>query len=314
MNTHPKDLLTLEEFSPSVAHSLITHALKIKKNSKKYSQALHGKNIGMIFFKPSSRTRVSFESGILQMGGHALYLGTDLHLLRGETIHDTSKVFSRYLDAIVLRTFLHSDIEEFAKHSSISIINGLTDSHHPCQAMADMMTLQERFGKLKGLKLVYIGDGNNVLHSLMYAAALCGVNIKVVCPQSHLPDKEFIVKAAKLALKTGAGIEIVEVKKGKSITGHVKGANAVYTDTWVSMGQEKARAGKLKAFTSFQITTKLMSESKNAIFLHCLPAHRGEEVSDAVMDGRQSAIFDQAENRMHIQKSILLYLLKGKLK
>ncbi len=307
------DLLTLEEFTPTIANALIEKAIKIKKNPKKYAKELVGKNIGMIFFKPSSRTRVSFESGINQMGGHALYLGTDLHLLRGETIHDTSKVFSRYLDAIVLRTFKHSDCEEFALHSSIPIINGLTDSHHPCQALADLMTVRERFGKLKGKKIVYIGDGNNVLHSLMYASALCGVHIKVVCPKKHLPDKEFIIKAAKLALNTGANIEIDEIAVGKPIKGSCKNAHAVYTDTWVSMGQEKDRNKKLKEFKGFQITQSLMQESKNAIFLHCLPAHRGEEVTDEVMDGKQSAIFDQAENRMHIQKAILIYLLKGKI-
>lgn len=307
-----KDLLTLEEFTPQIANKLIEKAIQIKKNPNKFKNALNGKNIGMIFFKPSSRTRVSFESGIYQMGGQALYLGTDLHLLRGETIHDTSKVFSRYLDAIILRTFKHSDCEEFAQHSSIPIINGLTDSHHPCQALADLMTVREKFGSLKGKKIVYVGDGNNVLHSLMYASALCGVNIKVVCPKSHLPDKEFIIKAAKLALKTGANIEIDEIPKGKSISGSCKNAHAIYTDTWVSMGQEKERNKKLKAFKGFQINQKIMNESKNAIFMHCLPAHRNEEVTDEVMDGKQSAIFDQAENRMHIQKAILIYLLKGR--
>jgi len=300
-----RHLLTLEELSRESLAALLDLAAKVKKTPEKYSGALKGKTLAMIFEKSSTRTRVSFEAGMFQLGGHALCLsGSDLQLGRGETVADTAKVLSRYVQGIMIRTFAHSMVEELAEASSVPVINGLTDSHHPCQALADLQTLRERFGKLKGLQLVYVGDGNNVAHSLLIASAKVGMHCRVACPPGYGPDPSIVRTAGKEALRTGAKLEVVHGAKGA-----VRGAQAVYTDVWTSMGQEAEKLKRLKAFKGYQVDEALMAEAPKAVFLHCLPAHRGEEVSAGVMDGARSLVFDQAENRLHAQKALMITLM-----
>jgi ornithine carbamoyltransferase len=259
----------------------------------------------MIFQKPSTRTRVSFEVGIAQLGGHALYLrADDLQLGRGETIRDTATVLSRYLDAIMIRTFAQSDVEELAEHADIPVINGLTDSSHPCQALADVLTIRERLGRLEGVRIAYLGDGNNVCASLMVAAAKLGASFVAVTPRGYEPDE----RAVALARETGSVVELSD-----DPTDAVQGADVLYTDVWTSMGQEEERERRLRELAGFAITDELLAHAgKDAIVLHCLPAHRGEEISDAVMEGPQSAVFDEAENRLHAQKALLELLLSGR--
>jgi ornithine carbamoyltransferase len=240
-----------------------------------------------------------------QLGGHALNLnGADTQLGRGETVADTARVLSRFVQGIMIRTFEHSRVGELAAHAQIPIINGLTDSHLPCQALADYLTLQEHFGKLKGLTLVYVGDGNNVAHSLLIGGAQLGVHVRIVCPPTYMPDASVVEWATKTGRVTGSRIEILHRVKGS-----VCGAQAVYTDVWTSMGQEAEKKKRLKAFKGFQVNEELMAESPKAIFLHCLPAHRGEEVSAGIMDSVRAAVWDQAENRLHAQKAVLLTLM-----
>jgi ornithine carbamoyltransferase len=240
-----------------------------------------------------------------QLGGHALNLnGADTQLGRGETVPDTARVLSRFVQGIMIRTFEHSKVEELADYAQIPIINGLTDSHHPCQALADYLTLQEHFGKLKGLTLVYVGDGNNVAHSLLVGGAQLGVHVRIVCPPTYMPDVSVVEWAKDRSRVTGSKIEILH-----RVTGSARGAQAVYTDVWTSMGQEAEKKKRLKAFKGFQVNEALMAESPRAIFLHCLPAHRGEEVSAGVMDSDCAAVWDQAENRLHAQKAVLLTLM-----
>jgi len=300
-----RHLLTLEELSGKGLLALLDLAAKLKKTPAKYAHALKGKTLAMIFEKSSTRTRVSFEAGMFQLGGHALYLnGSDLQLGRGETVADTAKVLSRYVQGIMIRTFAHSMVEDLARAALVPVINGLTDSHHPCQALADLQTLAERFGKLKGLQLVYVGDGNNVAHSLLIASAKVGMNCRVACPPGYAPDPAVVKTAQKEAKGTGAKLEVVHGAKGAA-----RGAHAVYTDVWTSMGQEAERAKRLKAFKGYQVDETLMAEAPKAVFLHCLPAHRGEEVSAGVMDGARSLVFDQAENRLHAQKALMITLM-----
>ncbi len=278
---------------------------KVKKSPSKYQKALAGQCLAMIFDKSSARTRISFEVGIYQLGGHALFInGNEIQIGKRESVGDTAKVLSRYVQAIMIRTFGHSIVEELAKNSRVPVINGLTDSHHPCQALADLLTLQEEFNRLKGLQVVFVGDGNNVAHSLMIGAAKSGVHFRLVCPPGYEMDTNLIRQAKAEALKTGARVETTH-----HIKGSVKGANAVYTDVWTSMGQEAEKTKRLKAFKGFQVNESLMRESPQAIFLHCLPAHRGEEVSTDVIDGARSRVWDQAENRLHAQKAVLLMLM-----
>lgn len=301
----PRHLLTLQEFTPEQTLALLRLAVKVKKTPARWAKALAGQSLAMIFDKSSTRTRVSFEVAMTQLGGHALNLnGADTQLGRGETVADTARVLSRFVQAVMIRTFEDSKVEDLAAHAEIPIINGLTDGHHPCQALADYLTVQERFGKLKGLTLVYVGDGNNVAHSLLVAGALLGVHVRVVCPVGYKPDASVVGWAKKTGLTTGSNIEVVHRVKGS-----VRGADAVYTDVWTSMGQEAEKKKRLKAFKGFQVDEALMAESPKAIFLHCLPAHRGEEVSAGVMDSTRSAVWDQAENRLHAQKAVLLTLL-----
>jgi ornithine carbamoyltransferase len=305
MSKHPKHLLTLEEFSSKELLALLGLAAKMKAKPSKYRKALRGQCLAMIFEKSSTRTRVSFDVGMTQLGGRALMLnGAELQLGRGEPLPDTAKVLSRYVQGIMIRTFAHKTVEELAENATVPVINGLTDTHHPCQVLADLQTIQENFGKLKGLQLVYVGDGNNMAHSLMIGAAKTGMHCRVVCPKDYQPDRAVLSFAQREGGKAGSRIEITQ-----KVQGSVKGADVVYTDVWTSMGQEAESAKRLTAFAGFQVNEKLMSESKKAIFLHCLPAHRGEEVSAGVMDGQRSMVWDQAENRLHAQKALLATLM-----
>ncbi len=304
MSKPPSHLLTLEELSQKELLALLALAAKVKKTPLKYGKALVGQCLAMIFEKNSTRTRVSFEVGMFQLGGHALFLGKDMQMGKSETIEDTARVLSRFVQGIMIRTFAHKTVEDLAANSSVPVINGLSDSHHPCQTMADLQTIQEKFGKLKGLQVVFVGDGNNVAHSLMIGAAKTGMRFKLVCPKGYEPDPAVLASAKKEAQKTGSVIEVTQ-----TVTGSIKGADVVYTDVWTSMGQEAESAKRLKDFQGYQVDKNRMAESPKAIFLHCLPAHRGEEVSAEVMDGRQSKVWDQAENRLHAQKALLITLM-----
>lgn len=304
LNIQGKDFLTLADFSPEIIQGLLVKAKKFKNtNSLEGSSApLKGKILGMIFEKSSTRTRVSFEAGMLQLGGHALYLNSgDLQLGRGESIADTAKVLSHYVDAIMIRTHSHETIEELAYHATIPVINGLTNIYHPCQALADLLTIQENKGSLAGQKLVYVGDGNNVAHSLMIAAAKMNIDITIACPKGYEPNLSIINMAKEFAVESGSKITITDNAKEA-----VRDADVIYTDVWTSMGQEAENELRLKAFSQFQVNELLVQQAKkDFLFLHCLPAHRGEEVSAEVIDGQNSAVFQQAGNRLHVQKALL---------
>jgi ornithine carbamoyltransferase len=310
MSQSTRHLLTLEEFSSKELTGLLALAAKIKNKPAKFKKALKGQSLGMIFEKSSTRTRVSFEVGMFQLGGHALFLnGNDIQIGRGETIPDTAKVLSRFVQGIMIRTFAHKTVEELAANADVPVINGLTDEHHPCQILADLQTILEQFKKLKGLQLVFVGDGNNVAHSLMIGSAKTGMHFKLVCPKGYEPDPAILKSAQNEGAKNGSRIEITQ-----KVEGSVKNADVVYTDVWTSMGQEAEKTKRFADFKGYQVNEKLMAESPKAIFLHCLPAHRGEEVSAGVMDGKNSYVWDQAENRLHSQKALLVTLmgLRGK--
>jgi ornithine carbamoyltransferase len=264
---------------------------------------LPGRTLGMIFQKPSTRTRVSFEVGIYQLGGTGLYLSAgDLQLGRGETIKDTAVVLSRYLDAIMIRTFKQSDVEELAKHATIPVINGLTDSSHPCQALADVMTIRERFGRYEGLKVVYLGDGNNVCASLMVACARLGLDFVASTPPGYEPDEE----AVRIARESGVSVELTPDPQAA-----VEGADVLYTDVWTSMGQDEERERRLQDLAGYGINAELVARAnENAIVLHCLPAHYGEEITEDVLYGPHSAVWDQAENRLHAQKALMALVIR----
>ncbi len=295
----------MEEFSTDQLLDLLALAAKIKKKPRKYKKALNGQCLAMIFEKSSTRTRVSFDVGMTQLGGKALFLnGNELQLGRGEPISDTAKVLSRYVQGIMIRTFAHKTVETLAKYSEVPVINGLTDSHHPCQVLADLQTILENYKKPKGLQLVYVGDGNNMAHSLMIGAAKTGMHCRIVCPKDYQPDAAILKIVKKEGEETGSRIEVTQ-----RVQGSVKRADVVYTDVWTSMGQEAESKKRLNDFQGFQVNEKLMAEAPEAIFLHCLPAHRGEEVSAGVMDGKQSRVWDQAENRLHAQKALMVTLM-----
>ena len=280
--------------------SLIKRAIELKSGIDRSKCPLIGKSIGMIFEKPSTRTRVSFEVAIYQLGGHPVYLSPkELQLSRGETIKDTAQVLSRYLDCIVIRTFSHEIIEEFAKWSDVPVINALTDQHHPCQAMADMMTILEKKGRLEGIKIAYVGDGNNVANSLIEASALVKAKINVATPEDYKPSEKSIEKSKVHT----------EIKIYNNPYEAVLDADVIYTDVWLSMGEEQNIEKKNK-FKDFQVNNELLKKAKpDAIVMHCLPAHRGEEITDEVLDGPQSVVLDQAENRLHTEKAILEFLI-----
>jgi ornithine carbamoyltransferase len=299
-----RDFLTIWDLSSKEIDLLIKRATELKSGRDVNKCPLIGKSVGLLFEKASTRTRVSFEVGIYQLGAQAIYMSPkEIQIGRGETIHDTAKVLSRYLDAIVIRTFSHNTLVEFASCSSIPVINGLSDLHHPCQALGDLMTILEKKGRLQGIKLAYIGDGNNVANSLIEAASKMGMNLAVACPKGYEPDPDVFEKAGK-----SKDSEIIILNDPKEATYK---ADAVYTDVWISMGQEKEASKKKRKFKNYQLNAALLSYAKkDAIVLHCMPAHRGEEITDEVIDGPQSVVFDQAENRLHTQKALLEFLLK----
>ncbi|MCB9771959.1 MAG: ornithine carbamoyltransferase [Candidatus Omnitrophica bacterium] len=305
-----RDFISLKSCTNAELAKLLESASRLKRAKNRISDDLKGKTVGLIFQKPSNRTRVSFEVGIHQLGGNCIYLGPEeINLGKREATSDVAKTLSRYLDGIVARTFSHHDVVELAKFATVPVINGLTDLSHPCQAMADMLTIHEHFGKFKNIKLAYVGDGNNVCHSLMIISAKLGVNMTVAHPKGYAPLKIVIDAAQDLALETNAKINLTT-----DPVQAVKGAQVIYADTWVSMGQEEEARKRLKIFDKYQINKKLIANAdKKFIFMHCLPAHRGQEVTEEIIDGPHSVIFDQAENRLHAQKAILLHLLgKGK--
>ncbi len=304
-----KDFVTLHDWTPAEVEALLDLSARIKASPGEFRKALDGLALGLYFEKPSTRTRVSFEVGIFELGGTGLYLSPrDLQIGRGETIADTARVLSRYLGGIMARTFGHEVVTELAEWASIPVINGLTDKLHPCQALTDYFTLREKKGRLKGLKLCYVGDGNNMCHSLAIGAAKTGVHFTAACPEGYLPDEEILDLAREDAGETGAVIEVVtDPKEG------VKGADAVYTDVWASMGQEEEREKRLRDFRGFQVNMDLFSRAKeDAIFMHCLPAHHGEEVTEEVCEHERSVIFDEAENRLHCQKAVMVTLMGKK--
>jgi len=302
-----RDFLKLTDLTRDEITGLLQRAIDLKAGKDASLCPLIGKNIGLFFEKPSTRTRVSFEAGIYQLGGNAICMTpAELQLGRGETIADTAKTLSRYLHAIMMRTFSHETLEAFALNSSIPVINGLSDLRHPCQALADAMTLLEKKGTFEGLKVAYVGDGNNVCNSLIEAAAVLGFNLAVACPEGFEPHTEILENA-----RAAARSEIVILRDPREAAGM---ADAVYTDVWVSMGQENEADEKKRRFSEYQISSRLLScAKKDVIVLHCLPAHRGEEIADEVMDGPHSVVFDQAENRMHTQKALLELLLSARL-
>ncbi len=304
-----KHLLTLHDWSTDDILSTLDLADELKQKQKQGIEhhILKGKTLGMIFSKSSTRTRVSFEVGMYQLGGSALFLSAnDIQLGRGESIYDTANVLSRFLDGIMIRTYKQSDVEDLAKFGTIPIINGLTDLVHPCQILADFQTIREhKGGKLKGLKLAYIGDGNNMAHSLLYGGAKVGMDVAVATPAAYMCDKQVVENALEDAKATGAKLTITNDPQEA-----IKGADVVYADTWISMGQESEKAEKIKVFSDYQINKELFAKAdKHAIFLHCLPAYRGYEVTEDVIDGPQSVIFDEAENRLHAQKAVMVKLM-----
>ncbi len=303
-----KHLLTIADMTVEEFEKILSLTEKLKKQLKTgvANRTLEGKTLGMIFAKSSTRTRVSFEVGISQLGGMGLFLSSaDIQLGRGESIYDTANVLSRYLNGIMIRTFKQSDVEDLAKYGSIPVINGLTDDHHPCQALADLFTIYEHKGSLKGKKLAYIGDGNNVAHSLAEACAKAGMHFAIAAPKGYMCNQEIMENAAAQAKLTGGSILQTE-----DPVEAIKDADAVYTDTWVSMGQESEKAERVKIFMPYQVNEKLFANAKeDAIFMHCLPAYRGYEVTEGVIDGKNSVIFDEAENRLHAQKAVMAALM-----
>lgn len=308
INLKCRDFLGLGDYSPEEIRYLIDLAIDLKqkqKNGEVY-QPLKGKTLGMIFEKSSTRTRVSFEVGMYQLGGQALFLSkNDIQMGRGETIHDTAKTLSRYLDGIMIRTFAHRTIIDLARYATVPVINALTDLSHPCQALADYQTILEHKGKIAGLKMAYIGDGNNMVHSLMIGAAKLGVHISIASPEGYDMDDTIIRQAQEIAAVTGSNIVIT-----RDPIEAVQDADVIYTDVWASMGFESEQQEREQAFKNFQVNEELVKHAKpDYLFMHCLPAHRGEEVSEGVIDGANSIIFDQAENRLHAQKAVMAAIL-----
>ncbi len=303
----PRHLISLDEVTADELAYLFRLASDVKAHPERFRQALAGKTLAMIFEKSSTRTRVSFEVGMYQLGGHALFLSSrDIQLGRGETIGDTSQVLSRYVDIIMARTFAHATVTGLAEFSSVPVINGLTDDLHPCQAVTDYFTLTEVFGPdLSGRKIAYVGDGNNMAHSLLLGAPKVGMDIAIARPDGYDVKATYLAQAQRAAEAAGTRIELTDDPQAA-----VAGASAVYTDVWASMGQEEEAAQRRADFEGYTVDESMMSlAADDAVFLHCLPCHRGEEVSAGVADGPQSRIFDEAENRLHAQKAIMLWLL-----
>lgn len=306
-----KHFISLYDLTAEEIEEIFKLSAKLKKDVKEGVEhpILKGKTLGMIFTKSSTRTRVSFEVGMVQLGGYPLFLSSnDIQLGRGETVYDTAQVLSRFIDCIMIRTFKHSDVEELAKYGTIPVINGLTDLMHPCQILADLFTVIEHKGSLKGLKLAYIGDGNNVANSLLHGCAKVGMHIAAASPKGFECDPAIVSQAQADAKKSGSEILLTEDPAAA-----IKDADVVYSDTWVSMGQEAEKEARIKIFMPYQINSELFSLAKrDAMFLHCLPAYRGYEVTEEIIDGPQSFVFDEAENRLHVQKAILVKVMEGK--
>lgn len=304
-----RDLLTIHDLSAEDVDRILRRSEELKKMQAQGAPhaTLRGKSLGMIFEKSSTRTRVSFEVGMYQLGGQALFLSpNDLQMGRGEPIADTARTLSRYLDGIMVRTFAQAIADELARHASIPVINGLTDLHHPCQALADLFTIREKRGGLAGLRMAYIGDGNNMANSLIEACVKAGMHISLACPPGYEPDAAVMAEAKK----TASGRSEVRVMNDPAKA--AADADVVYTDVWASMGQEQEHAKRIAAFRGFSVDAKLMKHARpDALVMHCLPAHRGEEISAEVIDGPQSIVFDQAENRLHVQKAVMDILMAG---
>lgn len=306
-----KDLISIECLETNEILDILTLTAEVKADRSGYADALKGKSIGLIFQKPSNRTRVSFEIAMNQLGGNAMYLGPgEIDMGVREAVKDVACVLSRYLDGMVARTYKHDDIKDLAKFATVPVINGLSNRAHPCQALSDIFTIKEKLGTFKAITLAYVGDGNNVLNSLMCAAAKVGLNMKIATPKGYEPQKDLVSMVKGFAAKSGAKIEF-----SNDPAAAASGADVIYTDVWVSMGQEKDTKKRLKDFKDFQINDKLMKKAKkDCLIMHCLPAHRGQEITDSVIDSKNSIVYDQAENRMHVEKAILLRLLKEEFK
>jgi ornithine carbamoyltransferase len=304
-----RHFLSAADLSRAEAQNLLQRAQTLKaewKNGGHGSLPLQGKTLALVFEKPSLRTRVAFEAGMTQLGGHGSYLSAnDIDMGGRESVPDVAFNLSRWVQAIAARVFRHATVEDLARYASVPVINALSDREHPCQALADMMTLLEHFGRLQGLRLAYVGDGNNVCHSLLLLGATLGVNLAVACPPDYRPDPEILALAERRAAESDATVS-VSAAPGEAVAG----ANAVYTDVWASMGQEHEAARRRPVFQPYQVNAALMEQAgPGALAMHCLPAHRGEEISADVIDGPQSVVFDQAENRLHVQKALILTLL-----
>lgn len=303
-----KHLIDLNDISIKEIEDIFTLAARLKNDLRQGTEhhLLKGKTLGMIFSKSSTRTRVSFEVGMYQLGGYPMFLSSsDIQLGRGETIYDTAQVLSRYISGIMIRTFKHSDVEDLARYGTIPVINGLTDLMHPCQILADLFTVYEAKGKLEGLKMAYVGDGNNVANSLLHGCAKTGMDIYVATPAGYGCDGTIIEEAKQAAAKSGSKV-VITVDPEEAVAG----ADVIYTDTWVSMGQEAEKEMRVKLFMPYQVNGKLFSKAKDdAVFLHCLPAYRGLEVTESVIDGPNSMVFEEAENRLHVQKAIMATLM-----
>lgn len=303
-----RDVLSMTDFSAAeVLHVLdVSAAQKRMWSTGSRKAPLHGKSVAIVMQKPSLRTRVSFEVACVRLGVHPVVMsGPDGALSRGETVHDTAKVLERYVDAIVIRTFSQALVEEFARHASVPVINALTDDHHPCQGFADLLTIREKVGRLAGVKVAYVGDGNNMANTYLLACALTGMDLSVATPPGFAPATSIVARASVIAAQNGGRVHV-----GTDQVAAVSGADVVITDTWASMGQESEHQARTEAFADYQVDGNLFSmASPTAIFLHCLPAHRGEEVTDDVIDDPRSAVFDEAENRLHVQKALLSLVL-----
>jgi ornithine carbamoyltransferase len=302
-----KHLISLKDYSREEIEEIFDLAAAVKADPLAYGGVLQGKSLAMIFQKRSTRTRVSFEVGMFQLGGTAIHLGPDdIQVQRGETIPDTARVLSRFVNGIMARVFAHQDVLDLARYGTVPVINGLSDLLHPCQALADYFTLRERRGTLEGLKVAYVGDGNNVCHELMFGAVKLGMRMSAGCPEGYEPNALIVKSATREAQKLG--VPAPEVTSDPFAA--AEGADIVYTDVWTSMGQEAEAEARLAAFQGYMVTPEMMAAaSPEAVFMHCLPAHRGEEVAAEVIDGPQSVVFDEAENRLHVQKALLMLLM-----
>jgi ornithine carbamoyltransferase len=305
-----KDLVSLADLSPADIQGLLDEAVALKAQLKGGGNApvLAGKTLAMVFQKPSLRTRVSFEMAMRQVGGDALYLSPDeIGLGKRESVTDVARVLSRYVDAIMARVFDHAHVVELARHATVPVINGLSDFSHPCQGLADLLTIYERFGRLAGVTLSYVGDGNNVLTSLLFGGSKLGMRVVAAIPPGYEPARQVVAMAEEFAAASGGSVVVANDPHEA-----VRQADVIYTDVWTSMGQEEERERRLRVFTPYQVNARLVAEAgPGVIVMHCLPAHRGEEITDEVIDGPHSVVFDQAENRMHAQKALLVSLLGG---